>query len=116
MSLRVLGGRGIAALIRDAAETTDTNDITEVIEEVRDERNQRNEHLTSPELRARIRERLSPIFDHDSDTINLNRKLEALNKPVRHDLTLSSFAHLRGGSLHSHDTKRMKSFRYRSVK
>lgn len=95
--MRVLG-RGIAALIRDV----DTDTVPP------------SSCLTSPELRARIREQLTPIFF--DDTAALTRKLESVTHPIRNDLTQASFAHLRGGKLHSYDTQRMNSFRAHDTK
>lgn len=104
--MRVLGGRGVAALIRDVNVTeTDDSNADETSTHTRNE----NPHLTSPELRARIREQLKPIFFDDSAAIL--RKIESITHPLRNDLTLASFAHLRGGKLYGRDTKRMNAFR-----
>lgn len=113
--MRVLG-RGIAALIRDVSVNVDIDGSKDVDEDTASEntsdakRNEQNEtYLTPPELRARIRESLSPIFF--DDTATTLRKIEAITHPLRNDLTHASFAHLRGGKLYRHDTKRMNAFR-----
>lgn len=115
--MKVLG-RGIAALIRDVrvdvdidgSEDVDGDTVNGNTNDANDTRNERNEtYLTHPELRARIRESLSPIFF--DDTASTLRKIEAITHPLRNDLTHASFAHLRGGKLYRHDTKRMNAFR-----
>lgn len=116
--MRVLG-RGIAALIRDVSVDVDIDGGSKDVDEdtasagtndANETDNSRNEtYLTPPELRARIRESLSPIFFDDSATVS--RKIESITHPLRNDLTHASFAHLRGGKLYRHDTKRMNAFR-----
>lgn len=100
--MRVLG-RGVAALIRDASEAVDKAGETS------EPNTKPNPYLTPPELRARIRETLAPIFFDDSATIS--RRIESLTHPIRNDLTLASFGHLHDGALYDLDTKRMNAFR-----
>lgn len=109
--MRVLD-RGIAALIRDVKDEDEVNETDETNKS--DDARNSNLHLTPPELRARIREQLAPIFF--DDTATTLRKIESVTHPLRNDLTLASFAHLRGGRLYDQDTKRMNDFRERRGK
>lgn len=110
--MRVLG-RGVAALIRDASEAVDKADETG--EPNAKPETKFNPHLTPPELRARIREQLAPVFDSPvpklKRSISPAEHLYHLDEPIRNDLTLASFAHLHDGKLYHHDTKRMNAFR-----